>query len=266
MCRGTSFGLPLGNGITERDGPRMSRASSAGQLRVGTSGYQYDHWRGRFYPPDLRKEEWLTFYATRFETVEINNTFYGLPAAATFDTWRRRVAESFTYALKFSRYGSHLKHLKEPEHTIGRFLERAERLRGSLGPILVQLPPRWKVNVPRLEAFLAAATPSHRWAMEFRDRSWLCDDVLGILRDHGAALCIHDLIEHHPVDVTAHWVYMRFHGTVPGGRYGRRELSVRVPLIKTFLRRGLDVFVYFNNDAMGHAVRDAVELKRLVQE
>lgn len=237
----------------------------AGRLRVGTSGYQYEHWRGRFYPPGLPKDEWLTFYSARFDTVEINRTFYGLPRASTFDAWRRRAPNDFVYALKFSRYGSHMKHLKDAEATIGRFLERAEHLEDKLGPILVQLPPRWNANPRRLATFLEAAPPRRRWAVEFRNPTWLAHDVLEILRDHRVALCLHDMIAGHPAVTTTDWAYTRFHGPAPGGRYGRRGLAVYARVIEDFLGEGLDVFAYFNNDAHGHAVQDATLLKQLLE-
>jgi uncharacterized protein YecE (DUF72 family) len=240
------------------------RAAPFGHIRIGTSGYQYAHWRGRFYPAKLPQREWLAFYAAHFDTVEINATFYRLPDASTFERWRDVAPEGFTYALKFSRYGSHLKHLREPEESIGQFLERAERLGERLGPILVQLPPRWRVDAQRLESFLANAPRRHRWAVEFRDPSWLRDDVLAILHDHGAALCIHDLIPDHPVRATADWVYVRFHGHVAGRRYGARRLMLAVHVIERFLEEGRDVFAYFNNDFRGYAVRDALQLERLL--
>jgi uncharacterized protein YecE (DUF72 family) len=235
-----------------------------GRLRVGTSGYVYGHWKDRFYPADLPEKEWLAFYASHFDTVEVNATFYGLPDAETFDHWREVAPAGFIFALKFSRYGSHLMHLKDPEESVSRFVERAEHLRAALGPILVQLPPRWNANPTRLEAFLEAAPTRHRWAVEFRDPSWLCPEVFRVLRDHRAALCIHDLLPDHPLETTTDWSYIRFHGHVPGGRYGARHLMLAVRVIERFLGDGLDVYAYFNNDAEGRAVQDAQELKRLL--
>jgi uncharacterized protein YecE (DUF72 family) len=234
------------------------------EFRVGTSGYQYDHWRGRFYPPDLPKKDWFLHYAKHFDTVEINNTFYGLPAAETFGSWRRQAPEGFCYTLKFSRYGSHVKRLKEPRATIKVFLQRARRLRRCLGPILVQLPPNWNVNTDRLESFLKAAPRSVRWACEFRDPSWLCEEVFTILQRYNAALCIHDMIENHPRRITADWVYLRFHGDRCSGSYTSQAQKKQARWIKQQLGDGRDVFAYFNNDAEGYAVRNALELKRYV--
>jgi uncharacterized protein YecE (DUF72 family) len=241
----------------------MGRAA----LRVGTSGYQYRHWRGRFYPRGLPQRAWFEHYASVFDSVEINNTFYRLPEPETFDHWREAAPPGFRYALKFSRYGSHLKRLLSPEATIPAFLERAERLRSFLGPVLVQLPPHWNADVPRLDDFLAAAPRRVRWAVELRDPSWLCDATFEVLDAHGVALCVHDLLPDHPRPLTADWTYLRFHGTGPGyrGGYSPQKLSAEARRIDGLLARGVDVWAYFNNDVGGHAPRDALALRRYVR-
>jgi uncharacterized protein YecE (DUF72 family) len=236
-------------------------STTRGQLRIGTSGYHYDHWRGVFYPRHMPKKDWLAYYASRFDTVEINNTFYHLPPAETFDVWRQQATPDFCYALKFSRYGSHLKRLKEPHASIARFLERASRLREYLGPILVQLPPHWTPDPVRLADFLRAAPRAYRWAIEVRDPRWLCDEVYAILRSCAAALCIHDLIADHSRPLTADWVYLRFHGTNYGGNYTHQALTAQARQIEAYLAAGLDVFAYFNNDLHGHAVHNAAALR-----
>lgn len=236
------------------------------QCRVGTSGYQYDHWRGVFYPPAVPKRQWFAHYAKRFDTVEINNTFYHLPSAAAFDRWREQAPPGFCYVLKFSRYGSHIKKLKNAEQSIGLFLERAERLGDLLGPILVQLPPRWHADPQRLASFLSAAPRRRRWAVEFRDPSWLCEAVFRVLRDSNAALCVHDQIDDHPRDPTADWVYLRFHGAGNGGCYSHQYLTARSQEMRRHLADGRDVYAYFNNDAEGYAVRDAARLRQYVAD
>jgi uncharacterized protein YecE (DUF72 family) len=233
-------------------------------VRIGTSGYHYDHWRGVYYPAELPKRQWFSRYTEDFDTVEINNTFYRLPAAATFDSWRRQAANGFCYALKFSRYGSHIARLKKPKDTIRKFLQRADRLGEFLGPILVQLPPNWKANPERLAAFLNAAPNNRRWAVEFRDPRWLCAEVFALLKEHNAALCIHDMIGDHPRLVTAKWVYLRFHGDRYHGSYSSQFLTGRAAEIRKYLSDGLDVYAYFNNDAEGFAVQNAKDLKRYV--
>jgi len=233
-------------------------------VRIGTSGYQYDHWRGRLYPAGLPRREWLAHYATCFDTVEINNTFYGLPAAETFATWRDKTPAGFCFALKFNRYGSHRKRLREPAPIIAHFLDRARELGRALGPILLQLPPNWHADPGRLDAFLAASPRRVRWAVEMRDERWLVESVYAVLRRHRAALCIHDLIDRHPREVTAPFVYLRFHGPGPRARYPRQRLAAEARRIRAWAARGLDVYAYFNNDAGGHAVADARDLRRYV--
>src|SRR5919108_3790066 len=213
---------------------------SLAQCRIGTSGYHYAHWRNIYYADNLASKGWLARYAHDFDTVELNNTFYRLPPAESFDTWRGRAPEGFCFALKFSRYGSHLMRLKNARDSIRRFLERAERLGERLGPILVQLPPNWNVNTVRLREFLDAAPSHHRWAIEFRDARWLTDGVYDVLRSHKAALCIHDKISDHPRELTADWVYMRFHGGPQDGNYTDPELSAYAREIKDYLESGLD--------------------------
>jgi uncharacterized protein YecE (DUF72 family) len=237
-------------------------SQKAGRLRIGASGYEYAHWRGVFYPPDLPKKRWFTYYAQRFDTVEINNTFYRLPPAHTFDAWRDQAPEGFSCALKFSRYATHLKHLKEPDELIKRFLERASRLGKVLGPILVQLPPHWRADTERLATFLQAAPRDYRWAVEFRNPHWLCEEVFDILRAHGAALCIHDLLANHPQQLTTDWGYWRFHGRNYGDTYTQKALQAQARTLKQFVSGGLDMFVYFNNDAQGYAVQNAADLRR----
>ncbi len=240
-------------------------AGMGGELRIGTSGYQYEHWRGVFYPRGLPKTRWFEHYARHFDTVEVNNTFYGLPAPATFDRWRAAAPAGFLYALKYSRYGTHIKRLKDPEAHLSVFLERAERLGPLLGPILVQLPPAWGPAVERLAAFLETAPARQRWAVEFRDARWLCEEVYSVLREHNAALCIHDLIDEHPWVVTADWLYLRFHGVGYAGRYPLHVLRSRAVRVMEHLRAGRDVFAYFNNDIEGYAVANARELREFLR-
>ncbi len=239
-----------------------------GTFRVGTSGWQYDHWKEVFYPDDLKKSEWFGYFARHFDTVEVNNTFYNLPKPGTFDDWLDAAPEGFTYVLKFSRYGSHIKRLKDPAGSIGTFLDRAGRLGEHLGPILVQLPPNWRADVERLDAFLDEAPKDRRWAVEFRDPDWLREEVFEVLRRHGAALCIHDMIADHPREITADWVYLRFHGDGGEGNWGdypHQALSASARRIAGYLADGLDVWAFFNNDAHGYAVHNAMDLRRYVE-
>jgi uncharacterized protein YecE (DUF72 family) len=238
-----------------------------GKLHIGTSGYQYDHWTGVLYPGGLKKKDRFACYAEHFDTVEINNTFYNLPKPETFDDWKDAAPEGFTYALKFSRYGSHIKRLKDPEEPIERFLEGADRLGATLGPILVQLPPHWHCNLERLQGFLEAAPGTYRWVIEVRDPSWLGDEVYEALSKHDVALCVHDMLPDHPRVPTASFVYLRFHGTGEGysGSYTPQFLTAEAKRIEADLGSGRDVYAYFNNDTEGHAVRNAAQLRRYVE-
>ena len=239
------------------------------EFRCGTSGYQYDHWSGAFYPDELPRTDWFEHFARHFDTVEINNTFYNLPEESTFDSWRERAPEGFLYTLKFSRYGTHVKHLKKPYDYVDLFMERARRLKDHLGPILVQLRPNWHVNLDRLAGFLDVLPEAQRWAMEFRDPTWLCDEVYELLEAHDVALCIHDMIhgslKEHPQVVTSDWVYLRFHGADTWGKYPYQALVAHARKVEAFMADGLDVFAYFNNDAEGYAVENAKDLRRYVR-
>ena len=156
-----------------------------------------------------------------------------------------------------------MKRLRDPEEPLARFLERAALLGSHLGPILVQLPPRWRADAPRLDAFLAAAPRRYRWAIEFRDPSWLSPSIYAVLQRHGAALCIHDLIPDHAREVTAPWVYLRYHGVRYGGSYAQEFLRREAKTIRAYRKAGLDVFAYFNNDVGGHAITNASTLRAL---
>jgi uncharacterized protein YecE (DUF72 family) len=244
----------------------MTSGRHAG-ARIGCSGYDYADWRGTFYPDGLPERSWFAHYATRFDTVEVNATFYRLPEPGTVERWRDRAPDGFSYAVKLGRYGTHRKHLLDPQAWVPPFVERIRRLGATLGPVLAQLPPRWHVDPARLDAFLEVGAGSGvRWAVEVRDPSWLCDDVYEILARHNAALCIHDLIAHHPRIVTADWVYLRFHGTAVGrpyaGSYSPQALSGAARRIRRHLAEGRDVYAYFNNDIGAAAPADAATLRR----
>jgi uncharacterized protein YecE (DUF72 family) len=231
-------------------------------VRVGCSGWSYKDWRGVVYPPDAPARTWFARYAEQFDTVELNTTFYRLPKESTVEGWAAQAPPGFTYAVKLGQFGSHRMKLNDAPSWLPRHLDRVERLGTHLGPNLVQLPPNWKRNVARLDAFLDAAPAHLRWAVELRDPSWLHDDVFEVLRRHRAALCIHDLLADHPWELTAPWTYVRFHGPRAlqdkyRGRYGPQRLAPIAERLEAWLDAGTDVFAYFNNDYDGHAVVDA---------
>ena len=162
------------------------------QYRIGTSGWNYLHWRGPFYPTGLPTNRWFEHYAAVFDTVEINNTFYQLPELATFHHWREQAPPAFIYAVKANRYLTHQKKLSDPAESLQHFLGRVRILRPHLGPILYQLPPRWKRNIDRLARFCALLPRDLTHVFEFRDPDWLNDETYSILVAHSASLCIHD--------------------------------------------------------------------------
>ena len=243
-----------------------STGSEAVKLYIGTSGWHYKHWMGIFYPAGTAKSEMLEFYGRHFDTVEINNSFYRLPTDTTFDKWRERSPSPFRFAVKASRFITHMKKLKDPTSSSVKFFAAAERLGKKLGPILFQLPPRWRVNVKRLSAFLDALPGEHKYVFEFRDESWLIEEVLELLRKHNVALCIHDFEEMKiPREITADVAYVRFHGPTSAkyaGSYSKEQLRTWADRIEEWDARA--VYAYFNNDPGGAAVRNAMTLRKLL--
>jgi uncharacterized protein YecE (DUF72 family) len=235
-------------------------------VRVGCSGWQYKHWRGDFYPAALPSSRWFDHYASVFDTVEINNTFYRLPEASTFAAWRQRAPAGFLFAVKASRFLTHMKKLKDPADPLDRFFSRARELGRSLGPVLYQLPPRWPVNLERLEGFLRALPARRRHAIEFRDPSWYTDAVFRLLEAHRVALCLHDMPgSRSPRLDVGPFVYIRFHGTAKySGRYGDEAIDDWAGWLAQRAEPGRAVYAYFNNDVGGHAPRDAVRLREAI--
>ena len=246
------------------------------EIRIGCSGWQYKHWRGDFYPAELPQSQWFQFYAARFDTVEINNSFYRLPEAETFARWREQAPAQFLYAVKASRFLTHMKKLKDPDDPLRRFFSGAGELGGRLGAVLYQLPPRWPLNLERFQYFLRALDHQTRalheagldvrvrHAVEFREPSWYDPRVYALLERHHVALCLHDMqgSASPPRFPAGPFVYVRFHGTAKyAGRYEDRQLESWADWLAERLTDGLDVFAYFNNDTGGHAPRDAVRLR-----
>jgi uncharacterized protein YecE (DUF72 family) len=244
----------------------------AGRLFLGTSGYVYPHWRRRFYPPWLPPRAWLPFYARHFATVELNSPFYRLPTKATFRSWRQAVPARFVFAVKASRYLTHVKRLRAPRAPLDRLLRRLQPLGPTLGPVLFQLPPQLQADLPRLRTFLAVLgrqphAAGLRTVLEVRHASWLVPDTITLLRQAGVALCFHDTRRHAvTTPVTSDFVYLRRHG--PGGHYRGSypgtALQADARRIGRWLADDLDVFVYFNNDLQGAAVRNALALRGLL--
>jgi uncharacterized protein YecE (DUF72 family) len=235
-------------------------------IRVGTSGWQYDDWRGVLYPRGLPKERWLEAFARRFATVEVNNSFYRLPSEETFARWREDTPEGFLMAVKASRFITHVRRLRDCRDPVRLLWSRARRLGPRLGPVLFQLPPGFRADPARLEDLLDVLPDGMRAAFEFRDRSWWTDDVLGMLDGRGCAVVLADRPGARvPGTVTGGWAYLRFHqGTERGPGYRREKLRRWAGRIVAL--DAAETFVYFNNDTGGAAVRDAETLRELLRE
>ncbi len=240
----------------------------AAEIRIGTSGYHYKDWVGRYYPADVKAGEMLQHYLRDFDTVELNNTFYQLPNESTFDAWRRNTPRDFLYAVKGSRFITHMIKLKDPMRGLTNFMPRAELLRGKLGPILWQLPPNWKVNVERLEEFLSMLPPEHRYTFELRNETWMTEEVYNVLRRYNAAFCIYELAGYmSPIEITADWTYIRLHGPTHfkyQGSYSDEQLADWADQIRKWSRTMKAIYVYFDNDDSAYAVYNAITLRKML--
>jgi uncharacterized protein YecE (DUF72 family) len=237
------------------------------EIRIGTSGYVYRHWRkGVFYPPGLPARQELAHYAARFNSVELNNPFYRLPTPEMFVRWRDSTPDDFDFSVKASRYITHIKRLRNVADEIALFMERASLLGPKLGPILFQLPPTQQIDIPRLRDFLALLEPEQRWVVEFRHPSWLNPETYQLLAERGVALCIPVGGRLEPDHITtAPFTYIRMHrGQEPAGGFTEAELGTWAGRIRGLAASGRQVYVYFNNDWQGFAVRDAERLERLL--
>jgi len=233
-------------------------------LRVGTSGWSYQHWQGLFYPEDLPPGKWLEYYAKHFDTVELNSPFYHLPRLTTFENWYQRTPKDFLFSVKASRFISHILKLNGAREPLQKLLENAAGLKEKLGPVLFQLPPNFTLDLDRLEKFLKILPTDQRFAFEFRHESWFGDEVYELLKKTHSALAISDTPKYPLIfEVTADFVYVRLHGheILYASKYSKKELEVWAGRIKDWLTDGLDVYVYFDNDANANAVRNATELK-----
>jgi uncharacterized protein YecE (DUF72 family) len=240
-----------------------------GAIHIGTSGWHYKHWKGAFYPESLPASKMLAFYTERFDTVELNSTFYRLPIETGLDNWRDSTPDGFLFAAKGSRFITHMKKLKDPETAIARYFERVDRLGSKLGPIVFQTPPQWEIDQERLAAFLDALPHGHRYAFELRNPTWHTPGVYRLLRRHNAAFCIFEINGlHSPIELTADFTYLRLHG--PGaayqGSYSGETLRAWSRRIREWERDLRAVHIYFDNDQAAYAAENALELKRMVSQ
>ena len=256
--------------------PLSDAPATVGVAHIGCSGWHYKSWKGLIYPPELPTTAWLRAYARRFSTVELNNSFYRLPSEDTFAGWREQAPRGFLFAVKASRFLTHIKRLRDPEEPLQRLLTHAKPLGPALGPLLYQIPPRWFPDPERLETFLAAlpdrVAPHSRYrlrhVLEMRDPRGYEPWVIDLLRRYGVALCVHDMPgSESPLLMVGPIVYLRFHGygAKYGGSYPDEVLDEWAEWIRRALAAGRDVYAYFNNDINGYAVFDAERLRMRVE-
>ncbi|RJQ42775.1 MAG: DUF72 domain-containing protein [Gaiellales bacterium] len=242
-----------------------SGGAGAGRALVGTSGWNYGHWRHCFYPPEVKQPGWLEYYSRFLATVEINATFYRLPEPEHVRRWHDAVPEGFIFAVKGSRYLTHMKRLGDHGEPLDRFMDMAALLGDKCGPVLWQLPPQMKRDDDRLAAFAGALPGGFRHAFEFRDPVWYCQEVYDILDNAGCALCIPDHPERPGEQVlTVPWTYIRLHHSGKEGLYSAEDIKRWAATIADFVSDGIDVYAYFNNDQKGYGIRNALELRELV--
>lgn len=239
------------------------------RIRIGCSGWQYRHWRGLFYPDKLAMRGWFDHYASAFDTVELNTSFYHLPRPETFDKWRDQAPAGFRYTVKASRFITHMKKLRDCAEPLDTLLSRARRLGPALGPTLYQLPPKWAFDRERLLAFLALLPRDLVHVLEFREPSWMEDVVLDLLAAHGVAYCAHDMKGMKaPRRAVGPIAYARFHGGTGKyrGRYPEGVLLGWADWLVAEAQAGREGWAYFNNDIGGAAIEDALTLRAMVAQ
>lgn len=242
--------------------------SIGARAHVGCSGWQYRHWRGNFYPDTLPVNRWFEHYARIFDTVEINNSFYRLPPKQTMRNWRAQAPTGFIYAVKASRYLTHMRKLKDPAAPLALLFDRARMLGPHLGPVLYQLPPHWKPDYERLEEFLRAIPHDVAQTIEFREASWYTQRTFDLLTRYGVALCLHDMAGSATARISVGpFIYVRFHGATAkySGSYSEAQLDDWAAWLEAERARGCEVYAYFNNDVGGHAPRNALTLRTALE-
>jgi uncharacterized protein YecE (DUF72 family) len=236
-------------------------------LKIGTSGWSYNHWQGLFYPKELSKEKWLEYYCQHFDTIELNNTFYHLPKLTTFEKWHQRTPKDFLFSVKASRFLTHILKLNNAREPLKNLLDNASGLQEKLGPILFQFPPNFGLDRERLKKFVKILPTDQRLAFEFRHPSWFCDEVYDLLKKNNLALTFSDTPNYPLVEkVTADFIYIRLHGHAKlyASKYSTAELKNWAERIKNWRKQNLNVFVYFDNDASAYAIQNAQDLKKLL--
>jgi len=235
--------------------------------RIGTSGWQYGDWKGVFYPAKLKPTDWIRFYSKKFSTVEVNATFYRKIKSETFKKWYLITPRDFLFSIKISREITHFKRLKIEKSLIGDFLRRLTPLKEKLGVILIQLPPSLKFDSYLLSDFCEMLSKKHKYAIEVRNRTFLNDNFLNILKKHNIAFCIADTAGRHPYyeAITTDFIYIRLHGSksLYTSQYTTKELKMWTSKIEKW---NLTTYIYFDNDYKGYAVKNALKLEKLLAQ
>ncbi len=250
----------------------MTIPKRKGNVFIGTSGYNYNHWsKGVFYPENLKQKEWLEYYAKFFKTVELNVTFYRLPHEKAFESWKKRTPSNFSFAIKGSRFITHIKRLKDVEEPLENFFNRASLLRKKLSVVLWQFPPNFRINAERLDSFLKNLKKykNIRHAYEFRHESWFNNEIIELLEKNKCSFCLADWPEFDvKIPVMGNFVYVRRHGTggeLYGGCYSDFQLKKDAAMIKEWMYQGKNIYIYFNNDAHGWAIQNAITLQKILK-
>ena len=242
---------------------------TAKQIMIGTSGWMYKHWKGKFYPEDIAFSKFLDFYAQQFNTVEVNGTFYKLPETKTFQKWYEETPDNFLFSIKANRYLTHMKKLKNAEDSLKLFLERVAALKSKLGPILFQLPPSWNCNYDRLHKFVNLLPEKLKYCFEFRNPTWINNDVIELLKQFNIAFCIYDLAGYSTEKiVTADFIYIRLHGAGEEayiGNYDTKALTNWSSFIVDQAKKGKEIYCYFDNDLNAYAPQNAMALRQIIE-
>jgi uncharacterized protein YecE (DUF72 family) len=237
----------------------------AAKWRIGTSGWNYRHWKGIFYPSKVAVSKWLDFYATYFNTVEVNATFYRLPKPEVFDNWYEKTPANFLWAIKASKFITHTKRLNDSKEPLKRLYNSVDRLKEKQGPVLFQLPPSLCFDKKRFIDFCENLKRTHQHVLEIRHPSWIDTRVFEILKQYNIAFCISDTAGRYPYceGITADFLYIRLHGSrkLYASEYSEEELKSWAKKIKNW---AMKTYVYFDNDVKGFAVKNAKRLKEIL--
>jgi len=238
-------------------------------ISIGTSGWMYNHWKGPFYPEKFPNNEMLKYYANKFKTVEVNSSFYRLPTTKTVQKWMNETPDQFIFSIKASQFITHRKYLKDGQETTKKFFDVIKGLKNKLGVILFQLPPNWHYNYERIREFVEILPKQYLYTFEMRHPSWYEQEVFELFKKYNIALCIHDFTGDLFLEkITANFIYIRFHGPIRlyYGKYSSDHLNQWAEKISKWITQNIKIYVYFNNDAHGWAVENALEINKILKK